>query len=166
MLNDKILPKLTEQEITELHHRQLVSRLMRLVAINAYNGFYNTVVGDPAPAVAAQNRRSKEEGLRSGDVVLECSTVYRWARHSDEAPADQYPGLGVLLRVVMEPIVSGDDLAKMHADGEYWDHRGETLADIPLERVVYIAPLDGTIPEYRWTNASFIRVLSSLDEMR
>lgn len=142
------LPKLSPEQVASVRDRARESRLFRLLAINAYAAYSNTIVGNPAPAIEWQGQRTCEPQV--GDVVLETSTVWRWARYSDEAPSDQYPGIGVLIRVVREPIPI--------AEGETDDGATET--------VHYIRPLDGTVPEYRWTNASFIRVLASLDDIK
>lgn len=147
-----------------LEERRLFSQLLRMVAINAYAAWTNTLVGNPAPAVKEQFERTTNP--QPGDVVLETSTVWTWAKHSDEAPRDQYPALGVLLRVVQEPIVTAEQLSKLHAEGDHYVRAGETLDEIPKERVTYIRPLDGSVPEYRWTNASFIRVFASLEDVR
>jgi hypothetical protein len=157
------LPKMTEAEREQLANRYLISRLVRLVAINAYASWHNTVVGNPAPRVAELYEKLSDP--RPGDLVLETSTVWRWARSAYEAPLDEYPALGTLMRKVEEPVVDQEALDKMHASGDYWLREGETLADIPTETVWYIVPLADT-QERRWTNASFIRVLTCLDDQR
>jgi hypothetical protein len=125
-------------------------RLLRLIAINAYTAYRNTLIGDPPPALAAFGSRIRDP--RPGDIVIETSTIYRWAQHADEAPSEQYPSIGILLRVADEPFPCEE---------------GEIEPDENArERVYYIQPLDGSVPEYRWTNADFIVVPSSMDDVR
>jgi hypothetical protein len=62
--------------------------------------------------------------------------------------------------------MTAEALKAMHDAGDYYVRADETLEEIPKERVYYIRPLDGSVPEYRWTNASFIRVYSSLEQFR
>lgn len=162
-MNDTF-PKLTPQEAADLRTRQLIGQLMRMVAINAYAAYSNTLVGNAAPAIRQQFERSTKP--QPGDVVYERSTIWQWARNADDAPLDQYPGIGVLLREAVEPIATAEQLAAMHAHGDYYVRIDETLGDIPKERVFYIRPLDGSVPEYRWTNADFVRVFDSLDQVR
>jgi hypothetical protein len=137
--------------------------LLRLIAINAYAAWYNGLGSGGSGRAYDQYKRSGDP--RPGDVVIETSTVRRWASHADEAPQDQYAGIGVLLRKVMEPIMTDEKLAALHAEGDFWVKEGETIDDIPKELVWYIRPLDGTVREYRWTNADFIRVLSSMNDL-
>lgn len=126
---------------------QRMAYLLRLVAINAYAAYMNTLVGNPAPAVEKQGKRTQDPQV--GDVVLETSTVWRVSRHVEDTPGE-FHGLGVLLRRVREPCPRAED---EEDDGA-------------TEEVFYIRPLDGSVPECRWTNASFIRVLVSLDDCR
>ena len=137
--------------------------LLQLVAINAYAAYSNVLMAATAPRGKEIFERTSHPEV--GDVVLETSTIWKAARHAEDTPK-QFPNLGVLLRVVDEPIMTQDALDKMHADGDYYERAGETLADIPKERVWYLQPLDGSVPEYRWTNASFIRVSTSLEQFR
>lgn len=138
------------QRIEHFSGEQRTAYLLRLVAINAYVAYSNTLVGNAAPAIHAQFLRTKDPQV--GDVVLETSTVWQKSRHVEETPT-QFPQLGVLLRVAQEPYP--------YEPGDYED--GEP---IPTEKVWYIRPLDGSVPEYRWTNAIFIRVMVSLDDAR
>ncbi len=121
----------------------------RLLAINAYAAYSNALMAS-GYALAARRQLERTIAPQPGDVVLETSTVWRWARYAEEAPRQQYPELGVLLRITHEPFP--------RQDGEENDGR--------LEIVHYVRPLDGSVLEYRWTNASFIRVLTSLDDQR
>jgi hypothetical protein len=139
-------------------------RLLRLIAINTYVAYSNSLVGNPAPAVRAVYERKRNP--QPGDIVMETSTIWRWAEHADEAPSDQYPAIGVLLRIESEPVCTQTALDEMHADGDYFVRLDEKLTDVPTERVFYIKPLDGSVPEYRWTNADFIRVSDSLRDAR
>jgi hypothetical protein len=154
--------KLTDEERLALEQRKFMSRALRLIAINAYGAYRNTLVGNVAPAVKRQFARTSNPVV--GDTVLEVSTIWKWAKYSDEAPAEQYPGIGVLLRIAAEPCITQEQLDEMHSLGDYFKHAEETLSDVPKETVYYIEPLDGSVPEYRWTNARFIRVLTSLDD--
>jgi hypothetical protein len=121
--------------------------LYRLIAINAYTAYRNTVVGNPAPAIAEQYARTTNP--QPGDLVLEVSTIWKQSRYALEAPRAQYPELGFLLRVEMEPFPREE---------------GETEPDDGArEKVWYIQPLDGSVPEYRWVNANFIRVFTELE---
>jgi hypothetical protein len=141
-------------------NEKALGRALRLLAINVYTQWGNLLMGSAPPRIQAAYERMKNPQV--GDVVLETSTMWQNARNADGE--GQFPNIGTLLRVAQEPIMSAEDFAKMHADGDYWERADETLDDIPKERVYYIAPLDGSVPEYRWTNASFIRVFTSLDE--
>jgi hypothetical protein len=118
--------------------------LLRAVAINAYAAYMNGLA-HPGPAYQAQSRRTRDP--QPGDLVLETSTLWRAARYVEDTPG-QFPNLGVLLRMTTEP---------MPGDSED--------EEPPTERVWYVRPLDGSVPEYRWTNADFIRVLTSLDDI-
>jgi hypothetical protein len=121
--------------------------LYRLIAINAYMEYRNTLVGNAGPAIDAQYKRSTEP--QPGDLVLEVSTVWKRNHYALEAPREQYPELGFLLRVEMEPFPRAE---------------GETEPDDGArEKVWYIRPLDGSVPEYRWVNANFIRVFTELE---
>lgn len=139
-----------------------IGRLLRLIAINAYVAYSNTIVGSPAPEVEAVGKRTVN--LQPGDLIVERSTLWHWAKHADEAPATQYPQMGILLRIVHEPIETQEELDALHAQGDYIVRPGETLADIPKELVFYIKPLDGSVPEYRWHNADFLRVNDCLED--
>jgi hypothetical protein len=119
--------------------------LWRLIAIGAYTAYSNSLVGNPAPKVREYFERVSHPQV--GDVVLEMSTVWRWAAHAVEAPRKQYPELGVLLRVTEEPFPAAE---------------GEEPDPTVTETVHYIQPLDGSVPEYRWTNARFIQVPDAL----
>jgi len=137
-------------------------RLLKLIAINAHAAYNSCLVGNPAPRVEAMYQRMITP--EPGDLVLETSTIWRWARDSDAVACDQLPGLGILKRRALEPIMDRAAFDDMHAHGDYWVRPDETLDDLPKETVYYIEPLDGTVPEYRWVNANFIRVSSSLDD--
>jgi hypothetical protein len=125
--------------------RELKCQLLRLIAINAYAAYKNTLVGDAAPIIKEQFERSTHPDV--GDVVLEISTIWRSSKHSVDTPFGQFPYLGKLLRIEYEPFPDDD------ADSTF------------REKVFYIEPLDGSVKEYRWTNASFIRVFTSLEDI-
>jgi hypothetical protein len=135
--------------------------LLKLVAINAYAAYCNSMT-HRAPQYTAQYERTVHP--KPGDVVLEVTTVFRLGDAFTKTER-QYAGLGVLLREVMEPIVATESLAEMHAAGDFYRNLTETIDDIPKEKVFYIRPLDGSVPEFRWSNAKFIRVLSSLADI-
>ena len=123
--------------------------LYRLLAINAYAAYMNALAHH-GPAIREQWERSDKP--QPGDVVLETSTIWRWARHGQDATRAAYPEIGILLRIAEEPFP--------REEGELEPDDGAR------ETVHYIRPLDGSAREHRWTNARFIRVLSSLDEAR
>ncbi len=129
---------------------QRLAYLLRMVAINAYVAWSNTLIGNAPPAIHAQFERMKDPQV--GDVVLETSTIWKASRYTNDTPS-QFPGLGVLLRTADEPYPIDPD--------EYADDE-----PVPTEKVWYVRPLDGSVPEYRWTNASFIRVSVCLDDAR
>ncbi len=135
--------------------------LLKLIAINAYAAYCNSMMNHSAEYRAQYDRTAKPE---PGDIVLEVTTVFR-ARTAYEPSGGQFASLGVLLREAMEPIVTAEQLAEMHAAGDYYKSLEETIDDIAKEKAFYIRPLDGSVPEYRWTNARFIRVLSSLHDI-
>lgn len=129
------------------------AELRRLIACNAYAAYLNTLVGNPAPRIAEEGERTRAP--QPGDVVLETSTIWRW--HDDPGPA-----LGVLLRDVREPIYSREEFDAMHAEGDYWDNPDEDYEILPTEQIFYVRPLDGSVEEFRWHNATFIRVHSEM----
>jgi hypothetical protein len=133
------------------HWGSTEARLRRLVACNGYAAYQLTLVGNPAPFVQEVGDRIRHP--QPGDVVLETSTFYHWARKPDGEPG---PALGVLLRKVQEPIMSREQFDKLHADGDYYNEPDETYESLPTELIWYIEPLDGAVPEYRWHNADFI----------
>jgi len=135
--------------------------LLKLVAINAYAAYCNAMT-NRAPQYAAQFLRTSEP--EAGDVVLEVSTVFR-SKDAYEPIEGQFASLGILLRKVQEPVVSAERLAEMHAEGDYFKSPEETLDQIPKEVIYYVRPLDGSVPEFRWSNARFIRVLSKLADI-
>lgn len=137
--------------------------LLQLIAINAYAAYCNVLMGTSAPRGREIFERMTHP--EPGDLVLETSTIWQAARHAEDVPK-QLPCLGVLLRVVDEPVCTQADLDAMHAEGDSYTSPNESLADIPRERVWYIQPLDNSVPEYRWTNASFIQVFNSLEQFR
>lgn len=81
-----------------------------------------------------------------GDLVVEMTTAFR-ARD----PMAQIPQIGILLRVADEPWPD-------------WNE-AEEERPAPLETVYYVRPLDGTVNEFRWVNASFISPLSEAAQM-
>jgi hypothetical protein len=128
----------------------------RLIALNGYMAWSNTLVGNQAPAIAEQFKRSNEPQV--GDLVLETSTAFRWMRHENVGPG---VALGFLLRDVREPIMSREDFDKMHAAGDHYNAEDETYESLPTERVYYLRPLDNSeVEEQRWENASFIRIFT------
>lgn len=131
--------------------------LRRLVAVNGYAAYLNTVVGKPAPRVQVEFERSSNP--EPGDLVLETTSSWLWANHESVDPG---AALGILLRSGREPIMNRHDFDQMHADGEYWNEPGEAYEDIPTEQIYYIRPLDGSVDEVRWHNASFIRIHSEM----
>jgi hypothetical protein len=109
----------------------------RLMEVTAYNLYSACLVGNPAPFVARLYEQMKSP--QSGDVVLEVSTIYDESRTGTR--------LGRLVRVAAEPVFTATEWA---------EGGGRPDEPIPTERVWYIA-LDGG-REFRWTNATFIRV--------
>jgi hypothetical protein len=130
----------------------------RLIAVNGYAAYRNTLVGNPAPAVRSAFERMTHPV--PGDLVIETTSVPTWRAISLNVDASPGSTLGILLRVTQEPVVSQDELDRMHADGDYWTKPDETLADVPTERCWYIKPLDPTCEhaEYRWRNADFVAI--------
>lgn len=122
------------------------ARLFRLLAVNAYHAYSHTLVGNAAPKVQAAYERMTHP--MPGDVVLETSTIWTWAKHVDEEPMKQCPYLGVLLRTAREPYPR--------------DPEEQSEEVVATELVYYIRPIDGSVPEYRWTNANFIALFSEL----
>ncbi len=126
-----------------MSHEQM-ARLFRLVAINAYRVYLGTLIGNPPPGLKALGERITNP--EPGDLVLETSTIYKWAKDSEQAPLAQYPALGVLLRKTREPFPGKE----------------EDADPVTYEDVWYLRPIDGSVSEYRWTNANFIQVKESL----
>jgi hypothetical protein len=136
--------------------RVTTERLLYLLALNGYQAYRHTVVGNPAPQVA--NTFDRLTHPVPGDLVLEISTCQRWL-HSDRSPGH---ALGWLLRVVQEPVMTQDGLDQLHQEGDYFDTPDETIATIPTEKVFYVKPLDGSIESARWIDADFIVVQTAL----
>lgn len=133
--------------------------LIRLIGVNAYTA-YHCALGLP------RDFHQRFHEPKPGDLVVEISTI--WFKTNDHDGVSQLPTIGVLLRTVMEPMRTQEELEKLHAEGDYWTDKGvsETLDDLPKEKVWYIAPLDGSVPEYRWTNADFIVIPRDLQWSR
>lgn len=129
-----------------------------MIAVNGYMAYRNTIVGSPAPRIKELGDRMCDP--RPGDLVLERSTIYRLTR--EPHPPKQIASVGILLRTALEPIVSLDELNQMHAENDYWVTPDETIDQIPKEKVWYIKPLDGSVPEYRWVNADFIAIFDGI----
>lgn len=125
--------------------------LYRLIAIGAYAAYYNSLSGTQSPA--QKKYWDRANNLQPGDLVVERSTIWRWARDGVGDKLEYYSAIGVYLRQAMEPYpkVDPDD-----PDEE----------NPPLERVWYIQPLDQSVPECRWTNADFIYIPTSLEDVR
>jgi hypothetical protein len=112
--------------------------LRRLVYANAYQAYMGTLRGNGAPIDKALFEVFTKP--RPGHLVMETSTIYMHDRDEHR--------FGRLLRKASEPMYTR----------EKWAEGGGTDNDpIPSEVVWYIEKPDGT--EYRWVNASFIRVL-------
>lgn len=126
----------------------------RLIALNGYVAWSNTLVGDPAPKISEQFQRSNDP--RPGDLVLETTTIFRWLPHVNVGPG---VALGWLISKEDEPIMSREDFDAMHARGEHYNAEDETYESLPTESVYTLRPLDNSeIEEQRWVNANFIRV--------
>lgn len=111
------------------------SEIIRLLAISAYSAYLNTLVGNPAPRIAALYQEIKNP--KEGDLVLETSTIGRRPTAT----------IGRLLRVVKEPAMSAEE----------WDV--PVNGPVPNDTFWYIENLDGQ--EERWSNCSFIKVLET-----
>jgi hypothetical protein len=133
----------------------MTETLLRLIALNGYAAYRNAMA---VPRTTIGDAFHRAIHPQPGDLVLEKTTVFRWAGE-DTSPG---PALGYLLRVVQEPIVTQEALDEMHRQGDYYNALDEKLDDIPKEKVFYIKPLDGSVPEYRWHNADFIRLETSI----
>jgi hypothetical protein len=114
----------------------------KLIETLAYNLYGATLVGNPAPIVKELGDRMI--AYQVGDLVLECSTIYMDDRYGAR--------LGKLARVAIEPMFTP----------ERWYQEMEAGPEekIPEEKVWYLALPDGR--EFRWTNARFIAVPTSL----
>lgn len=118
------------------------SELLRLLEINAYGVYLNTLVGSPAPRVAALFERLTNPQI--GDMVLEITTIGYVPPYGNR--------LGRLVRQEDEPVYS--------PEGE-----GVTEEDLLItEKITYIQTMDGR--EFRWRNADFIVVAESIDTFR
>lgn len=124
-------------------------RLLFLVAVNGYMAYRHTL-GRPAPA-DIQRAFKQADNPQPGDLVLETSTAWSWLK-SGQSPG---PALGILLRITQELVV----YEEVDLDDFESDHEGEVKKSHKpslYENVFYIAPLDESRSEYRWTNAHFI----------
>jgi hypothetical protein len=128
--------------------------LYRLISLAGYTAYSNCLASDQhSPVIRDFFKRATNP--QPGDLVLETSTFFTWSRNKDAIPG---ASLGYLLREDWEPVITEQQLRNMHAEGDYYDSPSEAHEDIPRERVYYIEPLDGSVPEYRWRNASFIAI--------
>lgn len=109
--------------------------ILEMLAKTAYSAYRFTLISGPQFTKDNFNRMNNPV---PGDLVLETSTHYGRAKAGVR--------LGYLLRKVREPFPWSEE--------EIADNGGEC----PTELCYYIRPLDGSVPEYRWTNASFIAV--------
>lgn len=126
-------------------------QILRALAVAGYQAYSMSLVGNPAPSVRRYYERVTEP--RPGDLVLEITTFGRdpWAA----------AGLGELLEVTEEPIMSEDEHHAMIREGNYFKHPDEKYDAVPIERVQYIEPLDPDLPRrFRWVNAEFIALPS------
>jgi hypothetical protein len=129
----------------------LKSRMLRLIAINAYAAYSNSIMAAHAPRGREIFDRVRQPIV--GDLVVETSTIWKWARNEDEAPMpDGCPFLGILMKIAYEPYPRVEGDLEPEPDAR--------------EIVHYIKPLDGHRDEVRWTNASFIKVFQGLGEAR
>ena len=121
--------------------------IYRLLAVAGYQAYNNSLVGSPAPAVAAYGCRVRNPQI--GDLVVETSTIWM----DDWNPA----ALGWLLDDLYEPVETEEEHEAMLAGGDYWKVEGESYDAVPSERIYYIDPLDPDAPSpFRWHDADFI----------
>lgn len=118
----------------------LLNRILRLVAVNAYQAYMISLGGNPS----GRQRKTYEwmSNINPGDVVMEISTFHSRA-------VDERNCIGVLDRIVMEEVDFPGSLREEileQFDGEW-----------PKERVHYLRGYDGN--EHRWHNADFIAVI-------
>jgi hypothetical protein len=114
--------------------------LLRLLCVNAYNLYCETIVG-LSPFLKKVNERIKEPVI--GDIVMETSTI--WTPERDEHR------IGRFLRIEHRP---------MRTEAEWraeWAPR-EPEGEIPTDPHTIIEPLVRPGTEYSWYNASFILV--------
>lgn len=116
----------------------MVIDLRRLLYVSAYQAYLGTLHGCSAPITGAAHKGLSKP--TAGHLVMEVTTIYM-------ADRDDWR-FGRLLRVVEEPAYTRE---------KWREGGGKDDEPIPTERVWYIELPDGT--EYRWVNASFIRVL-------
>jgi hypothetical protein len=122
--------------------------LVELLRVSAYELYRATLVGDPCEYVRMLGEELRNP--RPGDLVLETSTF--WMKNRD--PLE---GIGRLLRIELEPIVLKEQAEEYgYTDGE----------EIPKHRVFYVALEFDDGREYRWHNASFIKVSSEARRWR
>lgn len=127
-------------------------RLLFLIAVNGYMAYRHTL-GRPAPA-DIQRAFKQADNPQPGDLVLETSTAWSWLK-SGQSPG---PALGILLRVSQELVVyeEAEDDPDSELDQEGDVKKRSSHKPSLYENVFYIAPLDESRSEYRWTNANFI----------
>jgi hypothetical protein len=129
------------------------TELLRLLAINAYTSYRNTLVGSPAPRVAELYRELSAPQV--GDLVLEVSTApfIRDVRKAEKFKESLAEGayLGYLVSITNEPV------CQVHECEEPWDEAFQGGPE-PLEKVWTLRTLlTGRL--HRWHNARFIKVL-------
>jgi hypothetical protein len=131
---------------------ELLDEALGMVARCGYQAYRNSCVGNPCPNVKAFYDRARAPQV--GDIVLETSGRSTW-RMGGAAGAS----LGRLVKFGHEPVMSEDELAKMHVDGDCWVSMEETIDEIPTEMMYHVQSL--ILPEMvtRWRNASFIALL-------
>lgn len=115
--------------------------LLRLIALNGYAAWRHALWA--AGCEAGRHAWERAQTPQVGDLVLETSTFYARKDYVMSWPG---PELGYLLREAWEPFP------------------GEDADPAARERVFYVKPLDRSSEEYRWVNASFIRLEDGTEE--
>jgi hypothetical protein len=129
------------------------SELLRLLALNAYQSYSNTLVGNAAPRIKELFQELREP--KEGDLVLEVSTAAfmpqpRFREHQEEVLAEA-AYIGYLEKHTREAV------SQVYARDEPWDAEYEGGPE-PTVEVFYIRTLlNGRL--HRWHNARFIKVL-------
>lgn len=127
------------------------AQLRQLIALNAYAAHSLALAGPPRGVHGEEFTRGR--AVQIGDVVVETTTAFRWAREGGD------PGiaLGELLDIVEEPAHTREEY-EAYVAANSSDPDDETPYDELTPTTVYYVRTFDSSGVIRWSNCSFIRV--------